>query len=154
MKPFLASNPTWIKNASATNAVLEVPFLEIVRAFREEILWMRGTMSGETVNDTVLGPPVIELAHSAALPGDDERFDVVVSSPLTALESTNRRNSIAHGADDAIVRAGDYERLQKSVFQAMDLLVLTIIDAIERQSYLRQVPISFAEQTLTSGEMR
>jgi hypothetical protein len=69
-------------------------------------------------------------------------------------ELANRRHNIAHGIDESIVRATDYERMQRAVFEAMDLIVLSIVDALERESYLR--PISLREQmpTLTVGEMR
>jgi hypothetical protein len=51
-------------------------------------------------------------------------------------ELVNRRNNIAHGSDDSIVKATDYDRLQKSVFRAMDELALVIVDAIDQSSYL------------------
>ncbi len=84
LRPFFGSNPTWIKNASDKNAVLDIPFREIVAAFREQSLWMQETLATEAaggVNEASLSPPTIDLAHSSALPVSDERFDAVISSP-------------------------------------------------------------------------
>jgi hypothetical protein len=67
-------------------------------------------------------------------------------------ELVNRRNSIAHGIDDASVRATDYARLEKAVFEAMDLTVLTIIEALEQESYLK--PRRSEEMYGNVGEMR
>lgn len=52
-------------------------------------------------------------------------------------ELLNRRNNIAHGGGGDPVRTTDYERLQKSAFQAMDELALTIAVAIENTHYAR-----------------
>jgi hypothetical protein len=50
-------------------------------------------------------------------------------------ELVNRRNNIAHGADADPVKESDYERLRKAVFQAMDELALTIVEAFENASF-------------------
>lgn len=82
--------------------------------------------------------------------------------PLNLLESyeanldelVNRRNNIAHGIDDGVVRATDYDRLQRAVFGAMDLIALAITEALEQESYLRPTLPFGSEQSLTAGEMR
>lgn len=69
-------------------------------------------------------------------------------------ELVNRRNNIAHGIDDSVVRSTDYERLQRSVFQAMDSIALAIIEALDQSSYLCAPGLRSNEQSWLSGEMR
>lgn len=52
-------------------------------------------------------------------------------------ELKNRRNNIAHGADDSPIKDPIFEGLRKSVFEVMDLLTLAIIEAVEHRSFLR-----------------
>jgi hypothetical protein len=52
-------------------------------------------------------------------------------------ELKNRRNNIAHGSDDSLVRDVDYERLRRSAFELMDELTLAIVGAVEHQQFLR-----------------
>jgi hypothetical protein len=72
----------------------------------------------------------------------------------TALdELVNRRNSIAHGDDDSVVKATDYGRLQKAVFGAMDFLALMIVDALDQARYLNTRPLRVNELHFCVGEM-
>jgi hypothetical protein len=68
-------------------------------------------------------------------------------------ELVNRRNNIAHGSDDAIVKATDYDRLQRTVFRAMDELALVIVEAIDQSSYLYAGVPRLSEAWLV-GEMK
>jgi hypothetical protein len=82
--------------------------------------------------------------------------------PLSLMESyeanlnelVNRRNNIAHGIDDGVVRATDYDRLQRAVFGAMDLIALAITEALEQESYMKPPTPFGSEPSLTAGEMR
>lgn len=69
-------------------------------------------------------------------------------------ELVNRRNNIAHGLDDSVVKSTDYERLQRTVLQAMDSIALVIVDALDRTSYIRPGGSRSTEYLWISGEMR
>jgi hypothetical protein len=69
-------------------------------------------------------------------------------------ELVNRRNNIAHGIDDSVVKSNDYDRLQRSVFRAMDSIALAIVGALDDASYLCPSGIRIADSTWLSGEMR
>jgi hypothetical protein len=68
-------------------------------------------------------------------------------------ELVNRRNNIAHGIDDAVVRSTDYDRLERAVFGAMDFVVLTIIEALEQEIYLKTEQFGGRRECLSIGEM-
>jgi hypothetical protein len=69
-------------------------------------------------------------------------------------ELVNRRNNIAHGIDDSVVKATDYERLQRNVFQAMDWIAFAIVDALDRSLYLHPAGNRGTEFFWVVGEMR
>lgn len=82
----------------------------------------------DNLNSTVLRKAFFRLGFSALL---------MESYEDSLNELVKRRNNIAHGIDDGIVRGTDYQRLEKAVFESMDLMVLTIIGALEQETYLR-----------------
>jgi hypothetical protein len=69
-------------------------------------------------------------------------------------ELVNRRNSIAHGDDESVVKSTDYDRLQRAVFQAMDSIALAIVEALERGTHMYHMGTRFSESSWVTGEMR
>ncbi len=69
-------------------------------------------------------------------------------------ELVNRRNNIAHGIDDSVVRSTDYERLQRAVFHAMDSIALAIVGALDEALYLCPPGLRSDGQAWLNGEMR
>lgn len=69
-------------------------------------------------------------------------------------ELVNRRNNIAHGVDESVVKSTDYDRLQRAVLQAMDSIALVIVDALDSGFYLRQMGPRSTESFWLTGEMR
>ena len=99
----------------------------------------------DNLNSTVLRKTLFRLGFSmVAMESYEESLNELVK----------RRNNIAHGIDDAIVRGTDYRRLEKAVLEAMDLIVLTIIEALEQETYLKPGRINGPESELNIGEMR
>jgi hypothetical protein len=115
--------------------------------------------------ESIMGQP---LAESAVNMEDNLNSSVLhkglfrLGFPTTLMEVyetnlnelVNRRNNIAHGIDDSSVRATDYERLEKTVFEAMDFIVISIIVALEQESYRRPGYPYPTEISLSVGEMR
>lgn len=99
----------------------------------------------DNLNSNVLRKSFFRLGFST---------DLMKSYEESLNELVNRRNSIAHGLDDANVRATDYDRLERAVFEAMDLMVLAIIEALEQEVYLRPDRRDGSEEQLCVGEMR
>jgi hypothetical protein len=99
----------------------------------ESILRRRIALPDSTVNTESNLGSVVMRRNLFRLGFSEDRmaeFDQILD------ELVNRRNNIAHGSDDAIVKATDYDRLQKAVFKAMDELALVIIEAFDHSSYL------------------
>jgi hypothetical protein len=99
----------------------------------------------DNLNATVLRKSLFRLGFP---------IDLMKSYEDSLNELVKRRNNIAHGIDDANVRATDYDRLEKAVFHAMDLMVLAIIDALERETYLRPDRENASDVQFCVGEMR
>ncbi len=99
----------------------------------------------DNLNSTVLRKSLFRLGFST---------DLMESYEESLNELVRRRNNIAHGIDDANVRAADYDRLEKAVFASMDLMVLAIIEALEKESYLRSDLWDGSDEQLCVGEMR
>lgn len=69
-------------------------------------------------------------------------------------ELVNRRNNIAHGIGDSVVKSTDYDRLQRAVLQAMDSIALVIVDALDRSAFLHPLGTRFTDTYWITGEMR
>lgn len=99
----------------------------------------------DNLNSTVLRKCFLKLGFPLSL---------MESYEANLNELVNRRNNIAHGIDDGVVRATDYDRLQRAVFGAMDLIALAITEALEQESFMKPPPPFGSEHSLTAGEMR
>ena len=98
----------------------------------------------DNLNSTVLRKSLFRLGFPV---------DLMASYEEALNELVNRRNDIAHGLYDTVVRAADYERLERAVLNAMDHIVLRIIDALEQQTYLRPSAATDPVDHLSVGEM-
>lgn len=80
--------------------------------------------------------------------------DLMIEYEANLDELVNRRNNIAHGVDDSVVKATDYDRLQQAVLQAMDSIALSIVDALDKSSYMYPTGSRRTESSWITGEMR
>lgn len=99
----------------------------------------------DNLNSTVLRKSLFRLGFPA---------DLMAPYEVELNELVNRRNDIAHGLYDTVVRAADYDRLERNVLSAMDHMVLSIIEALERESYFRTDAACAPAEHLSVGEMR
>ena len=52
----------------------------------------------------------------------------------------NRRNNIAHGLERSGISEGDFDKLQKAVYEVMDEVMSMVMTSLSKQSFLRPVP--------------
>lgn len=81
LKPFVGSNPTWIRRPHTKDRLLDIPCSEITRSFREEVLSMYRTLATESTANPIIVKSAVDVARSGSLPVSDAAFDLVVSSP-------------------------------------------------------------------------
>jgi hypothetical protein len=83
LKPFVGSNPTWIRRPHAKDRLLDIPRREITRSFREQLMFMYATLVSESAANPSSNAikSSVEIARSGNLPVADAKFDLVVSSP-------------------------------------------------------------------------
>ncbi len=82
LSPFIASNPTWIKNPRNFSLRLQPPSEDIIQLFIKEVSTMTAAIDQEQFDfidgkgETILG-----VASSDSLPVQDQTADLILSSP-------------------------------------------------------------------------
>src|SRR5437660_5179131 len=82
LKPFLGSNPTWIKSAQSDDLRINLRFNDVLSVFREQLISMQTNFaSAPLVGQGELAKSNIALGNSVSLPLVNASCDLVVSSP-------------------------------------------------------------------------
>jgi hypothetical protein len=55
------------------------------------------------------------------------------------VELLERRNSIAHGASRSGIKEDQYKKLENSVFEMMESVMMFVVDSLKNKSYLKEV---------------
>ena len=83
LKPFVGSNPTWIRRPKTPELLLNISCADITESFRKHASSMHDTLVREADEgpDIDSVPTRVEVAPSELLPVGNASFDLVVSSP-------------------------------------------------------------------------
>lgn len=83
LRPFVGSNPTWIRHAGGDDALLNISALEVTASFRSHVSVLHACLASEATGhlgtDSIEGR--IDVASSLSLPVKDRTVDLVISSP-------------------------------------------------------------------------
>jgi hypothetical protein len=83
LRPFLSSNPTWVKRPKAESDKVQVEMLEFQRVFQQEASYMISTILDKGSCDSTFAEANISIAvaSSYSLPDPDNSLSFVLSSP-------------------------------------------------------------------------
>ncbi len=83
VKPFVGSNPTWIRRPVLRSALLNISASEITASFRKQVFSLHRDLVSEFSAGLGLDSieATVDIASSLSLPVADKRFGLVVSSP-------------------------------------------------------------------------
>ena len=82
LRPFLSSNPTWIKKPKGESDKVTVEMADFQRAFQQEVSYMISTIDNGPYHNSITQPNInIAVASSCSLPDPDDSLSLVLSSP-------------------------------------------------------------------------
>lgn len=83
LKPFIGSNPTWIRHPKTVDLLLDISSRDITESFRDHASSMHATLVREANNGAAINSVAskVDVAASESLPVGNAEFDLVVSSP-------------------------------------------------------------------------